>query len=145
VTAPPAGPFATASELVAAVRRREVGSRELVAMYLDRRERLDPALNAVVTVDPQRALAEAAAADEATVRGAELGPLHGLPVTVKDAIETAGLRTTCGVPELAHHVPVADAVAVARLRAAGAIVLGKTNTPAWTADARRMAVTRPAH
>ena len=128
--------FATASELVARLRNREVGSRELVEHYLARIERWDPAVNAVVTVAADRARAEAAAADEAAARGEELGPLHGLPVTVKDSIETASLRTTCGSPDLADHVPARDATAVARLRAAGAVVLGKTNTPTWAADAQ---------
>jgi amidase len=132
---PPAA-AATATELVAALRRRQLGSRELLEAYLDRVDRLNPALNALVTVDPERAGAEAAAADEAAARGESLGPLHGLPVTVKDSIETAGLRTTCGAPELAGHVPARDAVAVARLRAAGAIVFGKTNTPTYAGEAQ---------
>src|SRR5262249_60274082 len=67
-------------------------------------------------------------------RGAEAGLLHGLPVTVKDCLETAGLRTTCGAPELAGYVPDRDAEAVGRLRSAGAILMGKTNLPAWTSD-----------
>jgi amidase len=91
-------------------------------------------VNAVVTLDVERARAAADAADRSLAKGEALGPLHGLPMTVKDAFETAGLRTTCGVPELSQHVPSADAVAVARLRAAGAVIFGKTNTPTWTAD-----------
>ncbi|HET6529555.1 MAG TPA: amidase [Actinoplanes sp.] len=127
---------ASAAELTAALRRRDLSSRELLDRYLDRIERLDPRLNAVVTVDADRARAEADAADQAAARGAELGPLHGLPVTVKDSIETASLRTTCGTPELAGYVPERDATAVARLRAAGAVILAKTNTPAWAGDAQ---------
>lgn len=123
----------TAASLVSALCRREISSRELLDGYL---ERVDPALNAVITLDVERARAEAAAADEAAARGEVLGPLHGLPITVKDSIETAGLRTTCGVPQLAEHVPARDAVAVARLRAAGAAVFGKTNTSAYVADAQ---------
>jgi len=128
--------FDSASALAARLRRRELSSRELVDLYLDRIERLNPVVNAVVTLDAERARVEAAAADEAAARGEDLGPLHGLPVTIKDSIETASLRTTCGAPELAGHVPQRDATAVARLRAAGAVVLGKTNTPAWAADAQ---------
>jgi amidase len=131
-----ADPLAPATELVAALRRRAVSSRELLEAYLHRVDRDGGRLNAVVTLDAERARAEAAAADEAAARGESLGRLHGLPVTVKDSIETAGLRTTCGAPELAAHVPVRDAVAVARLRAAGAVVFGKTNTPAYAADAQ---------
>ena len=128
--------FASATTLTARLRRRELGSRELLEEYLDRVERLDPGLGAVVTLDTDRARAEAAAADEAAARGEPLGPLHGLPVTVKDSIETASLRTTAGAPELVDHVPDRDATAVARLRAAGAIVFGKTNTPAWAGEAQ---------
>jgi amidase len=124
---------AGANALVEALRRREISSRELLDAYL---ERGFPELTAVVTVDAERARAEAAAADEAAARGEPLGPLHGLPITIKDSIETAGLRTTCGAPELADHVPGRDAVAVARLRAAGAVVFGKTNTPRYASDAQ---------
>jgi amidase len=77
---------------------------------------------------------QALEADQRIAQGATMGPLHGLPVTIKDSLETAGLRTTCGAPELAVHVPEQDAEAVARLRRAGAIIVGKTNLPAWTDD-----------
>jgi amidase len=128
--------FEPASRLVTRLRRRELSSRELLDLYLDRIDRDGSRLNAVVTVDAERARAEAAAADEAAARGETLGPLHGLPVTVKDSIETASMRTTCGAPELSGHVPERDATAVARLRAAGAIVFGKTNTPTWAGEAQ---------
>lgn len=126
--------FRTATDLVGALRTSEVGSRELLEHLLNRVEAHDPALNAVVTLDADRARAAADEADAATARGEVRGPLHGLPMTVKDCFETAGLRTTCGAPELADHVPDVDAVTVARLRAAGAIVFGKTNTPTYTSD-----------
>ena len=129
-------PFASATTLTAALRRREIGARELLELYLQRIAKLDKEINAVVTLDEERACDEAAAADEAAARGESLGPLQGLPITVKDSLETAGIRTTCGVPELAEHVPVRDAVAVARLRAAGAIVVGKTNTPTYAGEAQ---------
>jgi amidase len=121
--------YSTTTKLVAALRRREIGSRELLDHYVERVERLDPAVNAVVTLDVERARKEAAAADEAIARGELRGPLHGLPMTVKDSLETAGLRTTSGSPDLADHVPERDADAVARLRAAGAVIFGKTNLP----------------
>jgi len=127
-------PFRTASECVAALRRREVGSRELLDECLARIERYDGDVNAVVTRDVERARAAADAADRALAAGSGQGALFGLPMTVKDTFETAGLRTTCGVPELSQHVPRADAVAVARLRAAGAVIFGKTNTPTWAGD-----------
>ena len=124
----------TAGRLAGAIRRREIGSSELLSIALDRIDRLDPKLNAVVTFDAERARAQAAAADEATARGESTGPLHGLPITVKDALEVAGVRSTGGAIELTDHVPAADAPAVARLRAAGAVVFGKTNVPRWSGD-----------
>ena len=127
-------PFRTATELAAALRAKEISSTELLDCYLGRIEEFNPGLGAVVTLDVDRARREAAEADRRLVRGAEAGPLHGLPVTVKDCLETAGLRTTCGAPELAGYVPERDAEAVGRLRSAGAIVMGKTNLPAWASD-----------
>src|SRR3954468_6853190 len=117
-----------------AIRAHDVSSRELLELYLDRVERLNPAINAVVTLDAERARAAADAADDALARGDDVGPLHGLPVTIKDAIETEGIRSTGGAVELTDHVPAHDAPAVARLKAAGAIVFGKTNAPRWSGD-----------
>jgi amidase len=125
---------ATAAELTQAIRDREISSRELLEDLLARAERINPALNAIVAWDIERARAAAAAADEATASGESRGALHGLPLTVKDTYETAGLVTTAGAPELAKYVPETDAVAVARLKAAGAIVFGKTNTPLYAGD-----------
>ncbi|MGE0877343.1 MAG: amidase family protein [Acidimicrobiia bacterium] len=124
----------SAGELAAGLKAKEFSSRELLDVYLDRCERLNPKLNAVVTFDEARARSAAYAADEALARGAAYGPLHGLPITVKDAIATEGLRSTGGATELARHVPESDAPAVGRLRAAGAIVFGKTNVPRWSGD-----------
>ena len=98
----------TAGRLADAVRRRELASRELLSVALDRVERINPKLNAVVTLDAERAGAWAAAADEATARGETTGPLHGLPVTIKDALEVADVRSTGGAVELTDHVPAAD-------------------------------------
>ena len=126
--------LAPAHRLAAAVRDQEVSSRELLDGYLARIERLDPAINAVVTLDVERARAGADAADAALARGDAVGPLHGLPITIKDAIEVEGIRATGGATELADHVPTADAAAVARLKAAGAVVFGKTNVPRWSGD-----------
>src|SRR5688572_19885678 len=123
-----------AIDLAAAVRRREVGSVELLDLYLDRIDRLGGAVNAVVTLDVDGARAACAAADEAVARGDDVGPLHGLPITVKDAIETAGIRSTGGAVELTDHVPASDAPVVARVKEAGAIVFGKTNLPRWSGD-----------
>lgn len=126
--------FRSTAELAEAVRRKEIGSVELLDLYAARIAGEGAALNAVVTLDLEQAREEAARADEATAHGESWGPLHGVPVTVKDSLETAGMRTTCGYPPLAAHVPREDAIAVARLRLAGAIVFGKTNTPALAAD-----------
>ena len=111
--------------------------RELLELYLDRIERLDRGhVNAVVTLDVDRARDAAASADAVLARSDVVGPLHGLPITIKDAIETEGIRSTGGAVELADHVPAADAPAVARLKAAGAIVFGKTNLPRWCGDSQ---------
>lgn len=126
--------FSSAADLVRKLRSREVGSRELLEHYLERIDRLNGRVNAIVALDVERARRDAAAADAARSRGESLGPLHGLPMTVKDTFETAGLRTTAGAPELAEHVPAVDAEAVARLRAAGAVVMGKTNVPLYAGD-----------
>jgi len=127
-------PFRSATELAAAIRGKEISSTELVECYLDRIEALNPGLGAVVAVAAERACSEAGEADRRLARGEEVGPLHGLPVTVKDCLETAGMRTTCGAAELARYVPSHDAEAVGRLRRAGAIIAGKTNLPAWASD-----------
>lgn len=124
----------TATRLAGALATKEIASRELLDLYLARIERLNPAVNAVVTLDVDRARATARALDDALARGERRGPLHGLPITVKDAIETEGIRSTGGAVELTDHVPARDALAVARLKDAGAVVFGKTNVPRWSGD-----------
>jgi len=126
--------YRSTAALAEAVRRKQIGSVDLLDVYARRIAERNEALNAVVTLDLESARDDARRADEAIARGDVWGPLHGVPFTVKDSLETAGLRTTCGHPPLADHVPHDDAVAVARLRMAGAIVFGKTNTPALAAD-----------
>ncbi|HEX6393621.1 MAG TPA: amidase family protein [Acidimicrobiales bacterium] len=125
----------TLRDQAAAIKARRISSRELLDEYLSRIERINPSLNAVVTLEPDAAKEAAACADEATAKGTgNLGSLHGLPTTIKDAIETAGIRSTGGARELINHVPARDAPAVKRLRDAGAIVFGKTNAPRWSGD-----------
>lgn len=125
----------SATRLLAALEKGEVGSEELLRHFLARVERLSPPFNAVVTLDADRALAEARCCDEERARGERRGPLHGLPVTVKDSFETEGLRTTSGgAPGLEAHVPSRDATAVARLKGAGAVVFGKTNLSTLAMD-----------
>jgi amidase len=126
--------FLSATALLGMLERRELSSFELLEHYLQRIERLDGPVNAFVTFDRPRALEQARDADAVRARGAEVGRLHGLPMTVKDCFETAGLRTTCGFEALAAHVPDRDAAAVARLRNAGAIIFAKTNLPTFAAD-----------
>ncbi|MFI0979762.1 amidase [Streptomyces sp. NPDC021093] len=124
--------YPSARDTLNALERGETTSRALTTAYLERIT-AEPKINAVVTTDSERALAAADAADERRSRGKPGGPLLGLPMTVKDSLETAGLRTTSG-GALADHVPAADADAVALLRAAGAIIIGKTNTPPMCQD-----------
>jgi amidase len=119
----------TATQAAEAVRTRQIKSIDLVNNLLERIGKENPALNAVVTLDPQGARQQAKAADEAVQTGQPTGPLHGVPITIKDSFETAGVRTTSGFPPFANHIPSEDAPPVRRLREAGAIILGKTNLP----------------
>ena len=125
--------FATARDLAAALRRGEISSRVVVEAHLRQIERVNPHVNAVVTLVADRALQEADAADKALAAGEDPPVLHGLPVLHKDTHETAGVRTTQGSPLLADHVPKRDELVIERLRAAGAIGLGKTNIPEFAA------------
>lgn len=124
--------YRSASSLARAIREKKASSVEVVEAHLRRIEQVNPKLNAVVQLRAEEALAEARAADKALSRGKLSGPLHGVPVTIKDAIETAGIITTGGTKGMASHVPEKDATVVARLKAAGAIVLGKTNVPEFS-------------
>jgi amidase len=121
----------SASELAHLVRGRDVSARELVEAHLRRIEQVNPRINAVVQIDAERALEAARSADRALAQGIPVGPLHGVPFTAKDNFETAGIITAIGVAERASVVPAQDATAVARLKSAGAILLGKTNCPPW--------------
>lgn len=125
--------WSSARELAAAIARRELSAREVVAAHLERIEAVNPSVNAIVSLRPEAALAEADHADRLAARGVPLGPLHGLPIAIKDLQDTAGIRTTYGSRLFADHVPETDSLLVARLRAAGAIIVGKTNTPEFGA------------
>jgi amidase len=126
--------FASTVQLSATLRRREISSRELLELFVGRVARDRQAVNAVVALDLDRAFERVDAADNATARGTFWGPLHGVPMTVKDAFETAGMITTSGAPSLRDHVPAVDAVSVKRLRDAGAVIFGKTNLPLFARD-----------
>src|SRR5262245_2606491 len=126
----------TATALAARIRRRELSAAEVVRAHLERIDDVNPATNAIVTLDREGALAQAAEADRRLARGEPAGPLHGLPIAVKDLEDTAGMRTTYGSPIFRDHVPDADTLLVQRLRRAGAIVIGKTNTPEFGAGSQ---------
>ncbi|MEO1061059.1 MAG: amidase family protein [Actinomycetota bacterium] len=123
----------TAVELRRLLGERSVSAREVLAAHLRRIERVDPLVNAIVTRSFERAEGAAAVADELAASGADLPTLHGLPTAHKDLLDTAGVRTTYGSTVFADHVPKADDPLVVRLREAGAISLGKTNTPEFGA------------
>jgi amidase len=126
--------FGTASEAIAALRGGVISSRELTERVFTRIRRHNSKINAFVTLLEAQALEQARQADEQRARGQAQGALHGLPVVVKDSLEIAGVRTTSGSRTLATHVPKRDATVVARLKEAGAIVIGKTNLPEFASD-----------
>ncbi len=126
----------SAVDLAARIRRKEVSARDVMGAHLARIDRLNPKVNAIVTLVAERAMADAARADEAAAKGGALGVLHGLPVAHKDLVDTAGIRTTKGSRFFQDHVPVRDDLIVTRMRAAGAITVGKTNTPEFGAGSQ---------
>ena len=126
--------YATTIEIADKIQKKEISSREALDYFLARVESLDKSINCVVTIDAERARAEADTADAALARGQSLGPLHGVPMTIKDSFQTKGMRTTSGAPELKDFTPEEDAWPVARLREAGAIIYGKTNLPIYAGD-----------
>jgi len=128
--------FLTATKLAAMIRTRQVSCREVMRAHLAQIERVNPAVNAMVTQVPEQALAKAKAADAAIARGELWGPLHGLPVAHKDLMPTRGIRTTFGSPIYRDFVPDEDGLLVQRLHAAGAITVGKTNTPEFGAGSQ---------
>lgn len=126
----------SAVEQARMVRSGEISARELVDAHLRRIDTVNPALNAIVTIEAERAMAAAAAADAALAGGEGVGVLHGLPVAHKDLVDTAGIRTTSGSPILVDNIPETDALIVERIAAAGAITVGKTNTPEFGAGSQ---------
>ncbi|MEP6815811.1 MAG: amidase [Marmoricola sp.] len=126
-------PYSSARETAAAVASREVSAHELMELHVVRIAELNPTLNAIVSLDEERARQGAANADQALASGAAVGPLHGLPFATKDTHATAGWRTTYGSPLFAEHVPDTDELIVERIRAAGVVLIGKTNVPEFAA------------
>ncbi|HEU5132757.1 MAG TPA: amidase, partial [Pyrinomonadaceae bacterium] len=123
----------TLGTIATMIRQREVSPVEVVEAHLEQIERLNPELNAIVTLAPD-AIERAREAEAALMRGDNVGALHGVPLTIKDTIETAGLRTTSGSKMRSDYVPRVDAPAVARLKTAGAIILGKSNAAEMAMD-----------
>lgn len=124
--------FMSATKLAGLIREKKISAVEAVEAHFARIDAVNPKLNAVVQFCRERAVTEAKAADAALARGEIKGALHGVPMTIKDSIDTEGVISTAGTVGRMNYVPKEDATVVARLRAAGAILLGKTNTPEWT-------------
>jgi amidase len=121
--------YTSATSLARAIREKRVSSHEVVEAYIHRIEAVNPHLNAVVQLNAETALTQAKQADDALARGEIKGPLHGMPITIKDSFDTEGIISTAGTKGRASYIPQQDATAVARMRAGGAILLGKTNLP----------------
>ncbi len=128
--------FKTATDLARCIREKELSAREVMAAHLEQIERVNPRVNAIVTLLPEAAMEAAEEADRCRSRGEALGPLHGLPIAHKDLVPTRGVRTTFGSPLYKDFVPERDALIVERLKAAGAITVGKTNTPEFGAGSQ---------
>ncbi|HEV2549490.1 MAG TPA: amidase [Stellaceae bacterium] len=127
-------PFRSAVELASEIKAKRIGCRELLELYLKRVERYNPQLNAIIVTDLEGARKRADAADAALVKGESWGPLHGVPMTVKESYDVVGLPTTWGAPEFKDFKPARNAVAVDRLLGAGAVIFGKTNVPYMLGD-----------
>ncbi|MDJ0595897.1 MAG: amidase [Pleurocapsa sp. MO_226.B13] len=126
--------FATASQLAQMIRDKEVSALEVVNAYLEQIEKHNGKINAIATLNREEAKTRAIEADEALARGENWGALHGVPITIKDALETKGLRSTCNYKPLTNYIPQQDAIAVERLRSAGAIIMAKTNCASLAGD-----------
>ncbi len=128
--------FRTATDLAKAIRTKALSAQEVMEAHLAQIDRVNPTVNAIITLERERAQAGAKAADEAIARGDQLGPLHGLPIAHKDLVETKGIRTTMGSPLFKDFVPDFNALIIDRIQGAGAITIGKTNTPEFGAGSQ---------
>ena len=128
--------FTSAVEMAAMIRAKKLSAREALEEHLKQIDRVNPRVNAIVTLIADQATAAATRADEMQAHGETMGPLHGLPVAHKDLIDTAGVRTTYGSLLFKDHVPTKDNLLVTRMRDAGAIFIGKTNTPEFGAGSQ---------
>jgi len=129
-----ATPFRTAKELAADIRRKKVGCLELLDLYLERVAKHNPSLNAIIAMEIEGARKRARAADRALSRKQPWGPLHGVPMTIKESYDVVGMPTTWGIPDLKDNLPPRNALAVDRLLGAGVVLFGKTNVPIYLAD-----------
>jgi len=127
-------PFCSAKQLASMIRRKKIGSLELLDLFLDRIERYDSEINAIIFKDIEAARKRAKAADRALAKGLVWGPLHGVPMTIKESYDVVGMPTTWGVPEHKNNYPKKNAIAVDRFLNAGAVLFGKTNVPLYLAD-----------
>jgi amidase len=127
-------PFRSAKQLATAVRRKKIGCLELLDLYLARVAKYNPALNAIIATDVEGARKRARAADRALSKGPAWGPLHGVPMTIKESYDVVGMPTTWGMPQLRDNRPTRNALAVDRLLGAGVVLFGKTNVPIHLAD-----------
>jgi amidase len=127
-------PFRSAKQLATAIRRKKIGCLELLDLYLARVAKYNPALNAIIATDVEGARKRARAADRALSKGPAWGPLHGVPMTIKESYDVVGMPTTWGMPQLRDNRPTRNALAVDRLLGAGVVLFGKTNVPIHLAD-----------
>ncbi|MCC6468008.1 MAG: amidase [Alphaproteobacteria bacterium] len=127
-------PFQSAKQLASAIRRKKIGAAELLELYIARMEKFNSKVNAIIATDLPAARKRAKAADAALARGKPWGPLHGVPMTIKESFDVVGMPTTWGVPELKDNFPKRNAIAVDRFLDAGAVLFGKTNVPIYLAD-----------
>ena len=127
-------PFRSAKRLAALIRAKRVSAADLLEAYVERLERYNPRLNAIIATDLPAARKRARAADRALAKGDLWGPLHGVPMTVKESYDVVGMPTTWGLPELKDNRPARNALSIDRLIAAGAVIFGKTNVPMLLAD-----------
>ena len=126
--------FESATTLAAKIKAKELSSEELLDHYLQRVDQINPDLNAIIVDIRDEARVAAKAADAALAKGSDLGPFHGVPTTVKESYNVAGTPTTWGNPDWSNNIATEDAVGVAKLKEAGAVVFGKTNVPLSLAD-----------
>ena len=120
--------FASATEILKSIRSKKISPVEITRLYLDRIERLNPQLNSYLTIASDQAIKTAKSAEQAVMQGDKLGPLHGIPISIKDLESTKGIRTTGGSLIFNERIPTKDSIVVERVKKAGAIILGKTNT-----------------